>query len=247
MESSPTDREGHIPPLPLRAMLRSCAPLHGDAVGTIARAEGWCSIGESHKRELLELVEFDDDSINAMASHAQRLSSEGKITLFDELIESSTETNCFLGDEIAMAIRFGVRIADRNPIVSFWSMATLCSVDSPLYHEAKNYWLSAAASIVAVSRRRSRRVQDAYVLALAGSLPEQSGGPDRMGEIVELVISELILEKGPPSHQLEDPRVKQTIVTSGARLLASLLPYAVERDAAEIARGAFPFLFGRDG
>ena len=68
-----------------------------------------------------------------------------------------------------------------------------------------------------------------------------------MGEIVELVISELILENGLPSQPSKDPRVIQTIMASGAKLLASVLPYAVESDAAEIARGTFPFMCGRGG
>lgn len=213
--------------------------IRSEALDVIAQTEGWRTLSASHERELCEVVELEPDVISEMAAQIRRMSMTGKVELCDPAISGHDKDDPSLDDDVAMIVRFGVPFADRNPFVSFWSLAVLLSLHDDRYHEAKNYWLSAAASIVDIARKRSVFVRCAYITALVSALRRPI---DELHDVVLLPTLEIVLELSEEAHRLGATPVSEEPMVALSSLLKSSLPLAVENNALQIARGAFPLL-----
>ena len=218
--------------------IATCPSDASNAFEVIVQAEGWRSIPRFYQDELGSVVELEPQALCGMVSRIAQLVNTRQVALNNADSAALSDQHAFSDDDVAMTLQFGKAIADRNPIVSFWSFATLLSLRDSPYHEAKNYWLSAAASIVNMSRRRTAFVRCAYINLLVSATRRPVDGRD---DVVLLPVYEILLEStisiGPNM-----PHSHGSVPAHISSLLASSLPLAVEDDAALIARGAFPLI-----
>lgn len=208
----------------LEDQLAACGALPIDAFDVIADAEGWRAITDAQVEQLEEAGE-DAAQMGAMRMRILDMVASGRVELIPE--ERRYEGEAFNGDDVAMVVRMHRPLAPVNPIVSYLALATLLSTEKAAYHEAKNYWLSAACAVIEMSRRRPAPVRGAYVKLLsAASAP---------GSVVQLPVFEILAENSGARPAVEVPAWLPALLVSSMR-------YAVEKDAEELAAAAFPLL-----
>jgi hypothetical protein len=228
----------------LKEQLDACLSQSFNAVDVAISTEGWASIlprleGEElywpgHEEEVCAMVGLDQEVAHGMVEYITAVTRTDRPKL---LLPQDYDLLAFDGDDVAMVLRFAGTAVDRNPIVSFWCFATLLSVTDENYQEATIYWLSAAAAIVALSRRRADFVRRAYLKVLIEAA--RTDGPNSH---VWLPIYEILLESVSGIHS-RLPDAYRDGVEEVSKLLAERLYNAVEHDRVEIARGAFSILW----
>ena len=215
-----------------------CRSVAIDAIEVVACMERWRAVSDDDKHLVVTIVDIDTDSLLSICRRQERMLNERTLSVTTSSLDQPGDDSGMLDDDIAMLLRFGVHLAERSPIVSFWAFATLMSLGCPAFHEAKNYWLSASAAVMRMARTRSPFVQCGYMHLILSAYDPGCKACD----VLLLPLAEMRLEC--------DVMLKQSIAPSDTDLastmtevLADALHYAVEDDARAIAAGAFPLLY----
>jgi hypothetical protein len=206
----------------------------------ISDAEKWRTVTSEHLRELMEFSSIDYDSAIILYSHLQQLSSTSRESILNSMLIKSDSNSIYIGDDIMIVVARGINFSDRNPFVSFWSLAVLVSLYEDLYHEAKNYWLSACAAVLHASRRRSIQVRRAYLTALYSTMNSTLEGAHL--NVLLLPVAEMLLEIKQETTHDGIVSLNETGIDFSV-FLRTALEYAPEPNAVELSQSAFPLLY----